>query len=213
MTAENITVAALASHILQASGQSQARLIVALAGAPGSGKSTLAEDLCNRLNANRPGLAAILPMDGYHFDDGLLRERGRLAHKGAPDTFDVGGFAHTLHRLRRADEAEVAVPVFDRSLEISRGSARMISQNIPVIIAEGNYLLLQQAPWTSLRPLYDITVKLETSEETLRSRLEARWRGFGLAEADVARKVEDNDLPNARFVLANSGGMHLVLHT
>ena len=69
------------------------RHVVAVAGPPGSGKSTVSDALLHRLNANDPGRAAILPMDGYHYDNGLLTEMGLLARKGAPETFDVGGFA------------------------------------------------------------------------------------------------------------------------
>lgn len=181
------------------------RQIVLIAGPPGSGKSTVAESLTEALNAHKPMTAAILPMDGYHYDDGLLRDMGRLAFKGAPDTFDVGGFAHTLRRLKAADEPYVAVPVFDRTLEISRGSARLIAREVPIIVAEGNYLLLDQSPWSDMRPLFDVTVKIIASVDTLRDRLQARWRGFGLGESEVTRKVEDNDLPNARFVIDHSG--------
>ena len=96
------------------------RTILAIAGAPGSGKSTLAERLEARLNECAAGAAAILPMDGYHYDDRVLIERGLRARKGAPETFDVGGLFHTLERLRRNEEDEIAVPVFDRDLEVSR---------------------------------------------------------------------------------------------
>ena len=75
------------------------RRLVAIAGPPGGGKSTLCERLDHELNASRPGVAAIVPMDGYHFDDAILREKGTLARKGAPFTFDVGGLQI------RADEA------------------------------------------------------------------------------------------------------------
>lgn len=91
-----------------------ARRLVAIAGAPGSGKSTLTDSLVAHLNAPRPGIAAVLPMDGYHFDDRVLVPRGLLPRKGSPETFDVAGFRHMLKRLSEDDEEEVAVPVFDR---------------------------------------------------------------------------------------------------
>ena len=68
-----------------------ARQIVGIAGPPGSGKSTVAERLVAAANAARPGYAALLLKDGYHYDDGLLEAMGRCPRKGAPDTFDVGG--------------------------------------------------------------------------------------------------------------------------
>ena len=76
------------------------RIIVALAGPPGSGKSTLAEALVESLNADVPGCATVLPMDGFHYDDLYLTPAGLRPRKGAPDTFDVGGLRHTLLRLK-----------------------------------------------------------------------------------------------------------------
>ena len=43
-----------------------------------------------------PGEAALMPMDGYHFDNAMLVERGLLPRKGAPQTFDVDGLARDL---------------------------------------------------------------------------------------------------------------------
>ncbi len=180
------------------------RLVVALAGAPGAGKSTLAEKLVDLIAEDAPGLAAILPMDGYHFDNMLLDKLGRRARKGAPDTFDVAGFRHMLQRLRSDEEDAVAVPVFDRDIEIARAGARLIPRQARIIVAEGNYLLLGDAPWSDLSPLFDVTIRINVSEETLRERLEARWRGYGMSPADIRGKLEENDLPNGRLVLARS---------
>ena len=47
-----------------------------------------------------PGEAALVPMDGYHFDNAVLVERGLLPRKGAPQTFDVDGLARDLERIR-----------------------------------------------------------------------------------------------------------------
>ncbi|KMW59618.1 Fructokinase [Candidatus Rhodobacter oscarellae] len=181
-----------------------ARQIVALVGPPGAGKSTMAEAIVDGLNAGSPGRAAVLAMDGYHFDDAVLRTRGRLARKGAPDTFDVGGLAAMLLRLRQNTEDEIAVPVFDRGIEVSRAGAAFIPQTAQVVLVEGNYLLLDQAPWRGLAGLFDHSAIIRVSEAELRRRLRARWQHHGLSEDAIVAKLEENDLPNARFVYANS---------
>jgi pantothenate kinase len=208
-----VSLETLADAVLERFEASRRRIIVAIAGPPGSGKSTSVEALKDRLNARLPGVSSILPMDGYHYDDGLLKELGRLERKGAPDTFDIGGYAHTLKRLRENDEEQVAVPVFDRNLEISRGSARMIPRSVGIILTEGNYLLLTDEPWSKLRVLFDMTVKVETHIDVLRERLNARWLGFGLPENEVRRKVVGNDLPNAQFVIDKSGAADFAVET
>lgn len=180
------------------------RLFVAIAGAPGSGKSTLADVLVHRLNTAKPGSAALLPMDGYHYDDRILIERGLRPRKGAPETFDVGGLLHMLERLKKNAEAEIAVPVFDRDLEISRAGARMISDAAEVIVIEGNYLLLKSEPWSRLKALFDLSVMIDVPESVLRDRLIARWQSYNIPAAEIEAKVEGNDLPNGRFVIANS---------
>lgn len=185
------------------------RSVTAIAGAPGSGKSTLAELLAQRLNAKSPGCAAVFPMDGYHYDDAVLNARGHRPRKGAPFTFDVAGFGHMLARLRANTEAEIAVPVFDRSLEISRNAARIIPQTVRHLIVEGNYLLLNQRPWSDLRVHYDTAVFLDVPEEVLRARLLERWKD--LEGEEPRAKMDDNDLPNALLVARESGGWDYVL--
>lgn len=187
------------------------RLLVAVAGPPGSGKSHLADALEARLNARKPGLAAVLPMDGYHYDDRILEARGLRPRKGAPDTFDVAGLLHMLQRLRRNEEAEIAVPVFDRDLEIARAGARLIPRTVRSLIVEGNYLLLRQPPWNSLRDQFDITVMVSVPEEVLRQRLTARWAGYGLPAETIEAKVAANDLPNGRVVIAESSPADYVI--
>ncbi|MCQ2005870.1 nucleoside/nucleotide kinase family protein [Rhizobium sp. NRK18] len=178
------------------------RIIAAVAGPPGSGKSTLADALVERLNAIEAGSAAVLPMDGYHYDDMVLVPRGLRPRKGAPETFDVAGFRHMLKRLKANDEPEIAVPVFDRSIEIARAGARMIGREVRYLVAEGNYLLLDEDRWRELKDCYDITVMIEEPEVVLRARLKERWKALtGQALID---KIDGNDLPNGRRVMTGS---------
>ena len=180
------------------------RLMVAIAGPPGAGKSSFAEALVEALNADAAESAAVIPMDGFHYDDGLLEARGLRSRKGSPATFDVGGLRHMLLRLRACDEAEVAVPVFDRRLEISRAGARVVSAQMRILVIEGNYLLLNQEPWRQLAPLFDVTVMLRESRNSVETRLIQRWLSYGFSEAEARAKVLGNDLPNVDVVLKGS---------
>lgn len=179
------------------------RVLVGIAGAPGGGKSTLAEALARRLNAARPGRAAVLGMDGFHYDDAVLDARGDRPRKGAPHTFDVGGLSSMLTRLR-AREDDVAVPVFDRSMELSRAGAEIIPSSVQIVLVEGNYLLTTQGQWASLRQAFDLRVMVEVDEAELARRLTARWQSYGLSGAEVRAKLDGNDLPNGAYVRAHS---------
>jgi pantothenate kinase len=150
-------------------------------------------------------------MDGFHFDDLHLGPAGLRARKGAPETFDAGGYAATLRRLRARDEPFVAVPVFDRALEIARAGARLIPQGAGIVVTEGNYLLLDRAPWSGLADLFDLTIFLQVPEAELERRLVARWLSHGFSGAEARDKAQGNDIPNARLVARHSRPADVVL--
>ena len=178
-----------------------ARLLVGVAGPPGAGKSTLADRL-HEILGNRGHRSAVLPMDGFHLDNSILDERGDLARKGAPHTFDVRGLTDLLRAVKAG--GEVFVPVFDRTRELAIAAARCIAPEDRIVVAEGNYLLLDQGRWSGLADLFDLTVMVAPPIEELERRLTARWIHYGLTPAQIQAKVELNDLPNGRLVLQRS---------
>ena len=158
----------LVEHIIQrASGRK--RHIVAIAGPPGAGKSTFAQELLEMLT-KKAVRARIISMDGFHLDNLVLAERGLLARKGAPATFDVMGFVHLMKRLTDL-EADVAIPTFDRKRDLSIAGADIISAQDTVLIVEGNYLLLKEHPWAGLTGFWDETIFIDPGAIVLEKRL------------------------------------------
>ncbi len=192
--------AAIAAH----STAPGARMLVAVAGPPGAGKSTLAEALASRIEG-----AAVVPMDGFHLDNSILAARGLTARKGAPETFDVAGFAALLARLKT--EPEVVIPLFDRMRDAAVAGAAVIGPADRVLIIEGNYLLLDEAPWHALAPLWDLTVQIAVPLPVLEARLIARWRELGHSDEAAKARALGNDIPNAQRVLAGSAKADLVV--
>jgi pantothenate kinase len=190
----------IAGEVIGRAGDAK-RFLIAIAGPPGAGKSTMAEGLAEALKA-RGESAEVLPMDGFHMDNAILIERGLLARKGTPETFDVRGFLDIIRAVRPADQ-EVLVPVFDRSRELAIASARVVSPEHRFIIVEGNYLLLSLGKWAELEGIFDYSIMLAPPIEVLEERLWERWRGYKLTEEQASAKVYGNDLPNGRLILAN----------
>lgn len=196
----------LASAILARAGDAP-RVMIAIAGPPGAGKSTTAARLHDALPA---GSAAVVPMDGFHLDDAILHQRGLRQRKGAPETFDFRGFAALLRRLRDA-EPDVAIPVFDRALELSRAGAAIVDRDVRFVLVEGNYLLLDEAPWSGLADLFDLSVRIEVPRAELERRLMERWRHHGRSDDEARHWIASNDMPNIERVLARSRPADLVV--
>jgi pantothenate kinase len=199
-------IAHLAATIFKRAGKAQ-RFVVAIAGPPGAGKSTLS----TRLHELLPeGAAEIVPMDGFHYDDVVLERRGLSARKGAPETFDFAGFETLLKRIRAA-EPDIAIPVFDRSMELSRAAASIIAADTKFILVEGNYLLLDEEPWSRLAPLFDFSIFVDVPRAELERRLLERWHEHGRPDEDARAWIASNDMPNIDRVLARRRPADLVI--
>lgn len=207
MTLETMveTVVAAVSALPQPADR---RLLVAVAGAPASGKSTLAEAVAARLCAAGTS-AHLVSMDGFHLDNSILEERGLLARKGAPETFDAAGFARLVGALRT--NAEVVIPSFDRARDMSINCARVLPATCDIAVVEGNYLLLDVPAWRDLASMWDFTVWLDVPREVLQARLIGRWLDHGLDDAAARARALGNDIPNADLIMSRSRAADLTL--
>ena len=169
------------------------RRVLGIAGAPGSGKSTLAALVAAELG----DAAVVVPMDGFHLAQAELARLGRADRKGAADTFDAAGFVALLRRLRDPAEALVYAPEFRREIEEPIACAIPVPAEVPLVVTEGNYLLL----WTEVRPLLHEAWYVEAGDEEVRvERLIRRHVEFG-KPPDFAREwVLRSDERNAALV-------------
>lgn len=183
------------------------RRILGLAGPPGGGKSTLAEALKTIFGER----AVIVPMDGFHLAQAELQRLGRAQRKGAPDTFDAAGYVALLRRLRDPVVGEtVYAPAFRREIEEPVAGAIAVPAEVPLVITEGNYLLVDEGPWADVRALLDEAWYVGGDDTQRRERLVARHIAFGRAEAAARAWVENTDEPNARRIAATASRADLV---
>ncbi len=140
-------------------------------------------------------------MDGYHLANVELQRLGRADRKGAPDTFDSAGYAALLERLReqRGDEI-VYAPEFRREIEEPIAGAIAIHAQTRLIIAEGNYLLLDEGPWAGVAGLLDEVWYVEVDDGLRSDRLVKRHQHFGRSQEAALAWVAGTDEPNARLI-------------
>jgi pantothenate kinase len=183
------------------------RRLLGLVGAPGAGKSTLAARLVDALTP----AAVLVPMDGFHLANAELDRLGRRDRKGAPDTFDAVGYVALLRRLRDAGPDLVYAPVFDRSLEEAVAGAIPVPPGVPLVVTEGNYLLLDDGPWARVRPLLDEAWFVAVDDALRVQRLIHRHVAHGKPPSAARDWVLGSDEANARLVAATRDRADLVV--
>ena len=197
----------LLRHLTRLARDSTPPFIVLLGATAGAGKSILAafwEWLSRQDDDLLPAQA--LSLDGFHFPNEVMQRstilrdgRQRLMHdyKGAPESFDLAALRGKLEALRRGED--LRWPLYDRKIHDPVEDA--IAVNSPLLILEGNYVLLDAPGWRDLRGLADFGIFLETEVDLTRERLRRRKLRGGYDMDWVEGHYARSDGPNTQLIL------------
>ena len=176
---------------------SSTRTLIGIIGKPGGGKSTLSKYLLKGMD---PTLVSVVPMDGFHLSNKVLKELGRSDRKGAPDTFDVKGFTTLIERIKMDIVDPIYYPIFDRSIEESIAAQGVVYPSTRVVIVEGNYLMHDRDGWQEISPLLDQSWYAFLDEDIRISRLISRHIAFGKDPESAKAWAKGSDQVNAELI-------------
>lgn len=197
----------LLERLTRLQAEKKRRIAVFLAAPPAAGKSTLCCYL-EHLSRTLPGLTPVqaVGIDGFHYcqeylDSHEIERDGRIIPlktiKGAPETYDVEKLRGLLARL---DEENQFWPLYSRRIHNPVENAVEIREKI--LILEGNWLLLDEAPWNSLS--CDYSIFLRAGDESQLERIVQRKMMGGFSEEHARRIVRSNDWPNIQRCMSHS---------
>jgi pantothenate kinase len=185
-----------------------ARAILGVTGSPGAGKSTLVAALLAQLPADA---VAHVPMDGFHLADVALERLELRQAKGAPDTFDAGGYVAMLRRVRADTEDVIYAPAFERELEQPLAGAIAIPRAARLVLTEGNYLLVERGRWSEVRAELDEVWFCDPDPAVRRAQLTARHVAFGKEPDQAAAWIAAVDESNAALVESTRARADLIV--
>lgn len=186
------------------------RVIIVLAGPPGSGKSTVAAKVVSNINNVLPQpIAAVLPMDGFHYSraflNTLLNHEEAHERRGAHWTFDAKAVVDLVRQLHASRENVTDIlwaPSFDHKIKDPVPMAIRISPDTRIVIVEGNWLLYDQHPWNQIVGYADDTWFVDVEPHLALQRVAARHLTSGIEKTLEAAldRARNNDMRNGEEV-------------
>jgi pantothenate kinase len=173
------------------------RVLIGIIGKPGAGKSTLSKFLMSKLPKE---FVTVVPMDGYHLSNKVLKDLKRADRKGAPDTFDVAGFASLVKRIRAEQTQSIYYPIFDRAIEESIAAQGVVTSATRVVIIEGNYLLHDAGGWEEIKDLLDECWMIDVDDDKRIARLISRHIAYGKEPEAAKAWAKGSDEANAQLI-------------
>lgn len=187
--------------------EAQRPIVAFLAAPPAAGKSTLCCYL-EMLSRSHSGLTPIqaVGIDGFHYPQAYLNNHKVVRNgqalplakiKGAPETYDVAKLHSCLQALGTPG---LRWPQYDRRIHDPVEGALAIDAHI--LLVEGNWLLLDEAPWNQLR--CDYSIFLRAGDPRQLERIVQRKILGGFDEQTAREAIQNNDWPNIQRCLAHS---------
>ncbi len=188
--------------------QKNRRIFVFLAAPPGCGKTTLALFL-EQLSKSRSEFTPLqaIGLDGFHHEQAYLNSHFMEVDeqtvpmknfKGHPATFNV---PLLLKKIKEARHEDNKWPIYSRKLhDVVHDQVQL---NEKIILLEGNYLLLDGAPWNQLQEYCDDRIFLYTDADILEERLIKRKMQGGLSYEEAQSFYQQSDKRNVEFTLAS----------
>jgi len=209
------------------------RLLIAIAGIPGSGKTSLARNVTSEVNRlyhqyqhtlhpnkpvvdeahpdpSQPNIAAAVPLDGYHLTrkqlDNLPNAEEAHFRRGAAFTFDGHSYLKLIQKLRKPLEAgssTIHAPSFDHALKDPVSNDIAIHPTTRIVLLEGNYVALNQHPWSTAAKLMDELWFVEVPITIAAGRLVKRHVAAGISPdaGHALKRVTESDMRNGREII------------
>ena len=206
-TIENVFLPLL-QKLTKIQKEKDSRIVVFLAAPPAVGKTTLCQFLEYLSQKEDVTEVQALGLDGFHYHSDYINSHDAVVLgktvsmktvKGCPETYDTDKLQEKVKSIKTQN---ILWPIYDRNIHDVVEDVIEVTKDI--ILIEGNWLLLSEEPWKSIKDVADYTILIRSKEGTLKNRLIGRKMKGGLSREDAEAWYYNTDSVNVKRVLEDS---------